>query len=666
MTNRLAGETSPYLLQHRDNPVQWWPWGADALAEAKSTGKPILLSIGYAACHWCHVMAHESFEDPSIAGLMNDLFVNIKIDREERPDLDSIYQQALGMMGQHGGWPLTMFCTPDGEPFWGGTYFPPAERWGRPGFPDVLRAVARSWELTPDRVRENVASLKRGLDRNAQSPGPGKLSPDILDRSARQVLRMVDTRHGGISGAPKFPQPGLFDFLWRSALRTGDQAMRQAVTLTLNRICQGGIYDHLGGGFMRYSTDELWLVPHFEKMLYDNAQLVSLLTLVWQDSGEPLLRERVAETVDWLLREMLAEGGAFAATLDADSEGHEGRFYVWTAERIDALLDPETARWFRQAYDVSRRGNWEGSVILNRLGDQPEGAEELLAKGRAILWQERENRVRPGRDDKVLADWNGLMIAALAEAAFVFDRDEWRLAARRAYDCIRTRMALPDGRLAHSMRLGRVAGTGLADDLAMMALAALALFETGGEAALLDHAIGWADAAQIHHWDGGGGGFFQSAAGADDLVVRPKPVHDSAIPSANGILAQVLARLWLLTGEERWRQRAEATIDAFSGLPAESHPNMTALLAAFDLLADPVQVVIADGAGGQALERAVASVSLPNRILLRTDGSPLPAHHPAAGKSPLDGRATAYVCRGSTCSAPITDPAALRTALLSR
>jgi uncharacterized protein YyaL (SSP411 family) len=667
MTNRLAGETSPYLLQHRDNPVDWWPWGPEALAEAKAQGKPILLSVGYAACHWCHVMAHESFEDPTIAALVNQDFIAIKIDREERPDLDAIYQQALGLMGQHGGWPLTMFCTPDGAPFWGGTYFPPEPRWGRPSLPEVLGAVSRSWELTQDRVFENVAALKAGLARAALSPGPGALSLDLLDRSARAILRMVDPEHGGIAGAPKFPQPGLFDFLWRSARRTGDATMRDAVLLTLERICQGGIYDHLAGGFMRYSTDEVWLVPHFEKMLYDNAQLVSLLTLVWQESGEPLWRDRIGETIGWLLDEMLAEGDAFAATLDADSEGHEGRFYVWQTAEIDALLDAETNRWFRQAYGVTQHGNWEGTTILNRSGPQPEGAEDLLARARPLLKAARDRRVRPGRDDKVLADWNGLMIAALADAAFVFDQPGWLHAARRAFETIRSRMALPGDRLAHSLRLGRLSAVGLLDDLAAMGLAALALHQTTGEAPYLRQAMDWADAAQIHHWDRSGGGYFQTAEGADDLVVRPKPVHDSAVPSANGLMAQLLAKLWLLTGETRWHDRADATIAAFSGMPGNHHPNMTALLSAFDLLADPVQVVITDGDGAHALERAVASVSLPNRILLRAHGAEvLPDHHPAFGKHAIDGRAAAYVCRGTTCTAPITDPAGLRVALTSR
>ena len=667
MTNRLAGETSPYLLQHQDNPVDWWPWGPEALAAAKAANKPILLSVGYAACHWCHVMAHESFEDAGIAAQMNELFINVKIDREERPDLDSLYQQALGMMGQQGGWPLTMFCTPDGEPFWGGTYFPPQSRWGRPGFPDVLKSVALSWELSRDRVQENVAALKRGLERNAQSPGPGALSLDALDRSARAILRMVDTEQGGLSGAPKFPQPGLFSFLWRSALRTGDVNLRQAVLLTLERICQGGIYDHLGGGFMRYSTDEIWLVPHFEKMLYDNAQLISLLTLAWQETGEPLFRDRVAETVDWLLREMLAEGDSFAATLDADSEGHEGKFYVWTSEEIDRVLSPETARWFRQAYDVTARGNWEGTTILNRSGRQPEGAEDLLARARDQLLAERSRRIRPGRDDKVLADWNGMMVAALAEAAFVFDRIDWLHAARRAYDTVRTRMALPDDRIAHSMRLGRVAEVGLLEDLAFMAQAALALYETTGEALYLSHAVAWAESAHTHHWDKQGGGFFQSSADAADLVVRPKPVHDAAVPSGNGIMAEVQARLWLLTGDTRWSDRAEATVAAFSGLSADHHPNMTTLLSAFDLLTDSVQVVIADGIGAHELERAVAGICLPNRILLRANGSAgIDTRHPAFGKEAIDGHAAAYVCRGTICSAPITEPAALRLALQPR
>lgn len=671
MTNRLAGETSPYLLQHQTNPVEWWPWGPEALAAAREQGKPILLSVGYAACHWCHVMAHESFETPAIAAQMNRDFINIKVDREERPDLDAIYQQALGMMGQHGGWPLTMFLTPAGEPFWGGTYFPPAPRYGRPGFPEVLRAVAATWANGQDKVRVNVEALKAGLAETPPHRAAAPLALEMMDRGAAQVLRMVDPEHGGLRGAPKFPQPGLFDFLWRAYLRGGDPALGQAVTLTLDRMCYGGIYDHLGGGFMRYSTEETWLVPHFEKMLYDNAQLIELLTLVWQSNGEELYARRVAETVEWVLRDMSAEGGAFAATLDADSDGVEGKFHTWSANEVDRLLDADTARWFKQAYDVRPGGNWEGTTILHRNHQpQPMGVEDILADARAVLWRERETRIHPGRDDKILADWNGMMIAALAKAGQVFAMPRWIDAARTAYETVRTRMALPDGRLAHAMRFGHFRPIGLVDDLAHMARAALALSQSSGETALLDHARGWVDAADRHHWDVVHGGYFQAAAGVDDVIVRLKPRHDNAVPSANGIMVQVLARLAALTGDGHYRQRAEAVLSAFNGELTEHFANMTALLAGFEMLTAPVQVVVAGPAGRadtEALVQAAVAAPLADPVLMRVDGTmPLPARHPAHGKTLVDGNATAYVCHGFTCSPPVTDATLLRQALTPR
>lgn len=662
MTNRLGTETSPYLRQHRDNPVHWWPWGAEALAEAETTGKPILLSIGYAACHWCHVMAHESFEDPDIAARMNRDFVNIKVDREERPDLDAIYQQALGMMGQHGGWPLTMFLTPKGEPFWGGTYFPPTSRYGRPGFPDVLKGVLATWRDGQDRVVANVRALKAGL---SERSGPGttaELSLDLMNRAATQVLTMIDPEHGGLRGAPKFPQPGLFDFLWRAALRTGDRKLADAVTLTLDRICLGGIYDHLGGGFMRYSTDETWLVPHFEKMLYDNAQLVELLTKAWQGTREPLYAARVAETVAWLARDMMAEGGAFAATLDADSEGVEGKFYTWTVPQVEQVLPPDLATAFKAAYDVRRGGNWEGVSILHRNHAASLQADEnMLAKARTLLWQAREARIPPDRDDKVLADWNGMMVAALAFAGQVFDRPEWIALARGAYDAVRCMMALPDGRLAHSLCQGRFRPVGLLDDLAHMARAALMLHQAQGEPQLLEHARIWVAAADRHHWDQRTGGYFQAAADAGDVIVRLKPIHDNAVPSANGIMAQVLARLALVTGEDRYRRRAEAVIEAFGNEISAHFVNITALLATFEMLAEPVTVTVVgplDRADTKALTRAVLETAIPELVLKQDDGGD--------GQGLVDGCAAAYVCHGFTCLAPITDPALLPAALGKR
>src|SRR6266478_1786406 len=408
--NRLAEETSPYLLQHKDNPVHWQGWSPAVLAAAKSAGKPIMLSIGYAACHWCHVMAHESFEDPAIAAAMNRDFVNIKVDREERPDLDAIYQHALALTGEQGGWPLTMFLTPDGEPFWGGTYFPPEQRWGRPGFPQVLEAMSTAYVQDHDKVAKNVVALREALQRLGRPERGGMFGPEQLDRIAERLLREVDQLHGGIGTAPKFPQTGILELLWRAWKRTGQAPYRDAVLKALDAMCQGGIYDHLGGGFARYSTDARWLVPHFEKMLYDNAELVDLLTLVWQETKNPLYRERIDQTLGWVGREMLTPEGGFASSLDADSEHEEGKFYVWSEAEIDAVLG-DRAALFKRYYDVTAEGNWEGHNILNRL-HQPALAdaatEAELARCRELLLTARASRIRPGCDDKALTDWNGL------------------------------------------------------------------------------------------------------------------------------------------------------------------------------------------------------------------------------------------------------------------
>ena len=450
-SNRLGEETSPYLLQHKDNPVHWQAWGPEAFAAAKAADKPVLLSIGYAACHWCHVMARESFEDPLVAAMMNARFVNIKLDREERPDLDAIYQHALAAMGEQGGWPLTMFLTPAGEPFWGGTYFPPTPGWGRPGFPQLLEAVSAAYAQDRAGIEKNVAALRGALQRLAQ-PLPGEaIGREALDRMAQRLLTAVDGVEGGIGTAPKFPQCGAFELLWRAWKRTCRPGFREAVETTLDHMCRGGIYDHLGGGFARYSTDAQWLVPHFEKMLYDNAELIDLLTLVWQETKSPLYGERIAQTVGWVAREMRTEGGGFASSLDADSEHEEGKFYVWSAAEIDALLG-DRAPLFKRLYDVSAAGNWEGKTILNRaagIAPEDEAAEQALAECRAILFRAREKRVHPGLDDKVLADWNGLMIAALANAGLVFDRPEWIALAREAFEFVCREMTGPDGRLRH-------------------------------------------------------------------------------------------------------------------------------------------------------------------------------------------------------------------------
>ncbi len=415
--NRLARETSPYLLQHRDNPVHWWAWGPDALAEAKATGKPILLSVGYAACHWCHVMAHESFEDEATAAQMNDLFVNIKVDREERPDIDAIYMRALHSLGEQGGWPLTMFLDSEARPFWGGTYFPPEPRFGRPSFKHVLTEVSRIYREEPDKISHNAGLLVQALGERERSDARPNITDTALADLTKRMVNAVDMRRGGLSGAPKFPQWSFFWLLWRGAIRFRDESAKRAVDITLTNICQGGIYDHLGGGFSRYSVDERWLAPHFEKMLYDNALLIDLMCEAYREDRNELYKVRIEETVDWLLREMIAEGGGFAASLDADSEGEEGKFYVWSKAEIVEVLGEADAKTFAEIYDVTGEGNWEGHTILNRLHTlelrSPE-EEKSLAAMRAKLLERRAGRIRPGWDDKVLADWNGLMIAALS------------------------------------------------------------------------------------------------------------------------------------------------------------------------------------------------------------------------------------------------------------
>jgi len=662
--NLLGDEASPYLLQHRDNPVHWLPWGDAAFARARTENKPILLSIGYAACHWCHVMAHESFENPNIAAAMNESFINIKVDREERPDVDAIYQHALALLGEQGGWPLTMFLTPDLRPFWGGTYFPPEDRYGRPGFPKVLARIGEIYRTEHDKVEANATALREALAGMGASRKGGMLSRQIIDGIADNFLRMVDTVHGGLGGAPKFPQSPVFELLWRAWKRTGGAPFRDAVLVTLDRMSQGGIYDHLGGGFARYSTDAVWLAPHFEKMLYDNAQLVDLLTLVWRETRNPLYEARVDETIGWLLREMVQPGGGFAGTLDADSEGEEGKFYVWSAAEIDALLGADAAL-FKEHYDVAAHGNWEHKTILNRT-KKPFFAgtekEAKLAAARSILLAARAKRIWPALDDKVLADWNGLMIAALAQAADAFGRPAWLAAARQAFDFVHMHMT-HDGRLRHSWRQGKLQHPATLEDYAGMIRAALALYEATGEAAYLARAQAWLATVDAHYHDGAEGGYFTSADDVTDVIVRSKGVHDNATPSGNGMMAQNLTRLHYVTGDDAYRLAAERLIASFTGNIEREGVAMPVLINAGELLAGAVQLVICGprtDPGVDALLSAARTVSQPNLLVqVVEDGLALPKSHPAHGKDRLDGHATAYVCRGQTCSLPVTDAAAL-------
>ncbi|HVO17250.1 MAG TPA: thioredoxin domain-containing protein [Alphaproteobacteria bacterium] len=662
--NRLGQETSPYLLQHAHNPVHWYAWGPEAFAEAAASNRPILLSVGYAACHWCHVMAHESFEDAATAALMNELFVNIKVDREERPDIDTIYQHALALTGEHGGWPLTMFLTPKGEPFWGGTYFPPQARYGRPAFRDVLKRIAEIYRNEHDKVTANTTALRDALAHLSHNHPAGAVPIAVIDQLARQFMSMIDTAQGGLKGAPKFPQVPVFELLWRAWRRTGTRAYRDAVTITLDRMSQGGIYDHVGGGFARYSVDDYWLVPHFEKMLYDNAQLIDLLTLAWQETRSALYAARAAETVGWVAREMTTAEGGFASSLDADSEGEEGKYYVWTEDEIDRLLGADAAA-FKAAYDVAALGNWEHKSILNRSRSPLLGApdaEAKLARSRAILLAERAKRVPPGLDDKVLADWNGLMIAALANAGRVFDHKDWIDLAARAFTFVRMTMT-DNGRVRHSWRAGRAVHAATLDDYANLGRAALALYEATFARDYIEQAEAWLGIVERRYRDNQGGGYFFTADDVGDLIVRTKTAQDQATPAGNATLVGVYARLYHLTGANKYRDHAEALVAAFSGGLERSAFGLTTLLNNNELLQMALQIVVCGTAGDPATEallRAVYERSLPNRVVqLVAPGSALPAAHPAHGKGPIDGRATAYVCRGSVCTLPLTDATAL-------
>jgi uncharacterized protein len=664
--NRLAQETSPYLLQHKDNPVDWWAWGSQALAEAKRGNRPILLSVGYAACHWCHVMAHESFEDADTARVMNELFVNIKVDREERPDIDQIYMAALHHLGEHGGWPLTMFLTPDGDPIWGGTYFPKTSRYGKPAFADVLREIARLFREEPQKIEQNRAALMAQLAAKAQPAGAATIGITELDNAARQLGGIIDPVNGGTRGAPKFPQAALFELLWRAGLRTGEARYFAAVEITLDHICEGGIYDHLGGGFSRYSVDERWLVPHFEKMLYDNAQLLELLAIAHQRSGKPLYRQRAEETVAWLKREMTTPEGAFSASLDADSEGEEGKFYVWSYDDVIKQLGSEDGKFFARYYDVTPVGNFEGHNILNRLMSerQSETDETRLAGLCAKLLATRATRVRPGLDDKVLADWNGLMIAALANAGLMLDEPSWLDLAAHAFDFIASAMTRGD-RLGHSYRKAKLKFPGLASDFAAMIRAALALYEATGRPNYLELALVWQHALDRDYANPENGTYFLTATDAEGLVIRPAATTDEATPNHNALAAQNLIRLAVLAGDDRWRDKADRLIASIAPLATENLYMHMVLLNAIDLRLRAAEVVVTgEGPRAQALLQAARHRAALDRIVLHARAvDDLPAAHAAREKIAATGEPQAFVCRGATCSLPVTDPAALAAAI---
>ena len=665
MPNQLAAAASPYLLQHKDNPVDWWEWTPEAFAEARRSNRPILLSIGYAACHWCHVMAHESFEDAATAAVMNELFVNIKVDREERPEVDQIYMSALQQLGVQGGWPMTMFLDPEGAPFWGGTYFPKEARYGQPAFTDVLKTMANAFASGDPRIAQNRVALLERLRQKARPAGQVVIGTNELDDIAGRILGIMDTEHGGLQGSPKFPNTPFLELLWRGWERTGRQKLRDAALHALDGMSEGGIYDHIGGGYSRYSVDDRWLVPHFEKMLYDNAQILDLLGLAYAETGAELFRARALETVGWLQREMMTEGGAFAASLDADSEGHEGRYYVWTLKQVLDALGAQDAEFFARHYDIAPFGNWEGVSIPNRLKEmERSGADELrLAMLRDKLLAVREKRVPPGRDDKVLADWNGLMISALVGAAPRFDRPEWVELAAGAFRFIAESM-VKDGRLGHSWRGGRLVFPGLASDYAAMIGAALALAEATGERPYLDQAVAWQGLLERHHASEAGGYYF-TADDAEGLILRPDATADDAVTNPQALIARNLVRLAILSGDDSYRARADRLFETLLPRAAPNLYSHAGLLNALDTRLRAREVlVIGMGAEADALTDAARRMPLVDVSVQRvTDPSTLPTDHPARAKAEsmtsssdgTSGAAAAFVCAGASCSLPVTE-----------
>jgi uncharacterized protein YyaL (SSP411 family) len=662
MPNRLAGESSPYLRQHADNPVDWYPWGEEAFARARAEDKPILLSVGYSACHWCHVMERESFEDPEIARLMNEHFVNVKVDREERPDVDQIYMQAVQALTGRGGWPMTVFLTPEGEPFYGGTYFPPAPRHGLPGFPQVLRAVAEAWRHRRGEVLVSSRRLAAELGRGERVRAGGRLlTDDILAGAFEALAAQFDEIHGGTVGAPKFPQPMIWEFALRYWKRTGREQARTMVRTTLTRMARGGIYDQLGGGFHRYSVDERWLVPHFEKMLYDNAQLASLYLHGWLAFGEPEYRRVAEETLDYLLREMRDPAGGFYSAQDADSEGEEGRFFLWTPAAVRAVLGPD-ADLALAYWGLDRGPNFEGRNVLWVPGEPDPGRITPL---RRRLFEARERRVRPARDDKVLTAWTGLAARAFAEAGRVLGRADYLGAARAAAEFVLSALVDGDGRLLRTWKDGRARLKGYLEDYAMAAAALVELYEATFERRWLDAARRLADDLLRLFWDDAVDGFYDTGTDHERLIVRPRNLFDNAVPSGSSTAIETLLRLAVLTGERAYEARAVTALRAVADLMARYPTGFGRFLCAHDFHLGPVTevaLVVPPGSDPEPLLREVFGRYLPNRVVAgardgdRAAATGIPL---LEGRRAVDGQPTAFVCRNYACDLPTTDAAAL-------
>lgn len=675
-TNQLIHETSPYLLQHAHNPVDWFAWNDETLERAKREDKPILLSIGYSACHWCHVMEHESFEHEAIAKLMNDNFINIKVDREERPDLDAIYMNAVMMMNGHGGWPMTVFLTPEGVPFYGGTYYPPVDRGGMPGFPRILISIAEAYRTNRDDIAQSAESILGELKRmDAVRPQEGELGHEILDQAANNLLRLLDPVYGGFGRAPKFPPSMTLTFLLRQHHRTGQQNLLDAVELTLAKMANGGMYDQLGGGFHRYSVDEKWLAPHFEKMLYDNALLSRVYLDTFLVTGNEFYKRIATETLDYVRREMTDASGGFYSSQDADSEGEEGKFFVWSPREVEALLGAEDAKLLCRYFDVSESGNFEGhnilhvdedpSVIAKLMGVPIERLNEAIARGKQILFEAREHRIKPFRDEKMLTAWNGLMLRSFAEAARVLDRSDYLEVAVKNANFLLAELKR-DGKLLRTHKDGQSKLNAYLEDYAYLADGLLALYEATFDVRWFEEAQALSQTMVEQFWDDQNGGFFFTGADHETLITRNKDFYDNAIPGGNSVAAHVLLRLSLLTGEQEYRQKAELVLKLLAQAMLRSPSAFGHLLCALDCyLGSPYEVAIIglpEAEDTRALIGVVFHRYLPNKVVAFAapgDERNAQAIKLLEGRSSIEGKATAYVCRNFTCEAPVTDAARL-------
>ncbi len=690
MPNLLAKETSPYLLQHADNPVNWYPWGEEALRKARNDDKPIFLSIGYSACHWCHVMAHESFEDQAVAAILNQHFVSIKVDREERPDLDQIYMTAVQAMTGGGGWPMSVFLTPDGHPFYGGTYFPPTQRYGMPSFTQVLEAIVAGWKSRRAELVSSGQGLVHAIQRQAQSASTGprttELSDDTLHSAFRALQQSFDRVNGGWGQAPKFPQPMVLEFLLRYHHSTGESDALDVVTQTLEAMARGGMYDQLGGGFHRYSVDDHWLVPHFEKMLYDNSQLARVYLHAWEVTGNELFRTITEEILDYVAREMLDDSGGFYSTQDADSEGEEGKFFVWTPDEIREVLGSE-ADEFMAAYGVRPGGNWEGKNILEFVGDIEQ--RTALAEARRKLFEAREQRVHPGRDEKVLTSWNGLMLAAFAEAARAFSpspgsgrggqgvrAETYRLIAERNADFLLRELRLDNGRLLRSWKDGEAKLNGYLEDYAYLIEGLLELYQTTFEPRWFVAAHDLAE-TMLEHFADSEGLLYDTSDDHEALITRPRDLQDNATPSGNAMAVAALLKLTGFTNDLRYADIALQALAQMQSMLAQYPLGFGQWLQAMGYaLSKPREIAIIGEPGSadtQALLRVVRDGYRPFQVVALGAPEEQPPTVPLLqDRGLVDGQATAYVCdapvpgRAFTCHAPVTDPARLQAQLAPR